>query len=61
MVAFSRFIYLSSTLKCLVFATKIFILIPERGLLSTLELHKKTDGDAGVEGDVGEGQEAAEV
>jgi hypothetical protein len=39
-------------------------LILERGLLSTLELHKKTDGDAaagGVEGDVGGGQEAAGV
>jgi hypothetical protein len=39
-------------------------LILERGLLSTLEQHKKTDGDAagaGVEGDVGGGQEAAEV
>ncbi len=30
-------------------------------MLSTLELHKKTDGGAGVEGDVGGGQEAAEV
>ncbi len=39
-------------------------LILERGLLSTLELHKKTDGDAAgaaVEGDVGGGQETAEV
>jgi hypothetical protein len=35
-----------------------------KGLLSTLELHKKTDGDAGaggVEGDIGGEQEAAEV
>jgi hypothetical protein len=48
-------------IKLLSFRKENIHLILERGLLSTLELHKKTDGDAGVEGDVGEGQEAAEV
>jgi hypothetical protein len=36
-------------------------LILERGLLSTLELHKKTDGDAADEGDDEGEQETAEV
>jgi hypothetical protein len=61
--AFSRFILLVINIKLLSFRNEKCLLILERGLLSTLELHKKTDGDAaaGVEGDVGGGQEAAEV
>ncbi len=64
MVAFSRFILLVINFKLFSFCKGKINLILERGLLSSLELHKKTDGDAAaacVEGDVGGGQEAAEV
>ncbi len=64
MVAFSRFILLVINFKLFSFRKGKNLFNPKKGLLSTLELHKKTDGDAaaaGVEGDIGGGQEAAEV